>query len=208
MRAMSRASRHNPVYLQPVVRTDIGDEDDPDTPKSKSQRKREVTALQDLGAALEALPKDRLAKVPLPEPLADALREARRITSHEGKRRQMQYIGKLMRALTDDDIEAIRRVLATFVGASKAETARLHAIERWRDRLIADDGAITEFIAAHPDTDVQALRTLVRNARKETQQSKPPKSSRELFQIVKQALAGNDHASDDDAQPDLEDDQA
>ncbi|MFC0129466.1 ribosome biogenesis factor YjgA [Ralstonia solanacearum] len=205
---MSRASRHNPVYLQPVVRTDIGDEDDPDTPKSKSQRKREVTALQDLGAALEALPKDRLAKVPLPEPLADALREARRITSHEGKRRQMQYIGKLMRALTDDDIEAIRRVLATFVGASKAETARLHAIERWRDRLIADDGAITEFIAAHPDTDVQALRTLVRNARKETQQSKPPKSSRELFQIVKQALAGNDHASDDDAQPDLEDDQA
>ncbi|MDB0566131.1 ribosome-associated protein [Ralstonia solanacearum] len=208
MRAMSRASRHNPLYLQPVVRTDIGDEDDPDTPKSKSQRKREVTALQDLGAALEALPKDRLAKVPLPESLADALREARRITSHEGKRRQMQYIGKLMRALTDDDIEAIRRVMASFVGASKAETARLHAIERWRDRLIADDGAITEFIAAHPDTDVQALRTLVRNARKETQQNKPPKSSRELFQIVKQALVGNDHASDDDEQPDLEDDQA
>jgi len=120
----------------------------------------------------------------------------------------MQYIGKLMRALTDDDIEAIRRVMASFVGASKAETARLHAIERWRDRLIADDGAITEFIAAHPDIDVQALRTLVRNARKETQQNKPPKSSRELFQIVKQALVGNDHASDDDEQPDLEDDQA
>ncbi|MGL6157549.1 MAG: ribosome biogenesis factor YjgA, partial [Ralstonia mannitolilytica] len=151
---MSRASRHNPTYLQPVVRTDIGDEDDPDTPKSKSQRKREVNALQDLGSALEALPKDKLAKVPLPETLADALREAKRITSHEGKRRQMQYIGKLMRALTDEDVEAIRRVMATFVGASKAETARLHAIERWRDRLIAGDDAVTEFIAAHPDTDV------------------------------------------------------
>lgn len=97
MRAMSRASRHNPTYLQPVVRTDIADEDDPDTPKSKSQRKREVNALQDLGTALEALPKDKLAKVPLPEKLVDALREAKRTTAHEGKRRQMQYIGKLMR---------------------------------------------------------------------------------------------------------------
>lgn len=204
---MSRASRHNPTYLQPVVRTDIGDEDDPDTPKSKSQRKREVNALQDLGTALEALPKDKLAKVPLPDTLADALREAKRITSHEGKRRQMQYIGKLMRALTEDEVEAIRRVLATFVGASKAETARLHAIERWRDRLIAGDDAVTEFIAAHPDTDVQALRTLVRNARKEAQQAKPPKSSRELFQMVKQALAGNDRDDESD-QPEAEDDEA
>ncbi|CAJ0727151.1 ribosome biogenesis factor YjgA [Ralstonia mannitolilytica] len=204
---MSRASRHNPTYLQPVVRTDIGDEDDPDTPKSKSQRKREVNALQDLGSALEALPKDKLAKVPLPETLADALREAKRITSHEGKRRQMQYIGKLMRALTDEDVEAIRRVMATFVGASKAETARLHAIERWRDRLIAGDDAVTEFIAAHPDTDVQALRTLVRNARKEVQLAKPPRSSRELFQMVKQTLAGNDRKDESD-QPEAEDDRA
>jgi ribosome-associated protein len=189
MRAMSRASRHNPTYLQPVVRTDIGDEDDPDTPKSKSQRKREVNALQDLGTALEALPKDKLAKVPLPEKLLDALREAKRTTAHEGKRRQMQYIGKLMRALTDEEVEAIRRVLATFVGASKAETARLHAMERWRDRLIA-------------------LRTLVRNARKEAQLAKPPKSSRELFQMVKQALSGNDREDEDTDQPEAEDDEA
>lgn len=204
---MSRASRHNPTYLQPVVRTDIGDEDDPDTPKSKSQRKREVNALQDLGTALEALPKDKLAKVPLPEKLVDALREAKRTTAHEGKRRQMQYIGKLMRALTDEEVEAVRRVLATFVGASKAETARLHAIERWRDRLIAGDDAVTEFIAAHSDADVQALRTLVRNARKEAQLAKPPKSSRELFQMVKQALAGNER-EDESGQPDAEDDEA
>ncbi|WP_413706857.1 ribosome biogenesis factor YjgA [Ralstonia sp. Ralssp110] len=205
---MSRASRHNPTYLQPVVRTDIGDEDDPDTPKSKSQRKREVNALQDLGTALEALPKDKLAKVPLPEKLLDALREAKRTTAHEGKRRQMQYIGKLMRTLTDEEVEAIRRVLATFVGASKAETARLHAMERWRDRLITSDDAVTEFIAAHPDSDVQALRTLVRNARKETQLAKPPKSSRELFQMVKQALAGNDRDEDDADQPEAEGDDA
>jgi ribosome-associated protein len=208
MRAMSRASRHNPTYLQPVVRTDIGDEDDPDTPKSKSQRKREVNALQDLGTALEALPKDKLAKVPLPEKLLDALREAKRTTAHEGKRRQMQYIGKLMRALTDEEVEAIRRVLATFVGASKAETARLHAMERWRDRLIAGDDAVTEFIAAHPESDVQALRTLVRNARKEAQLAKPPKSSRELFQMVKQALSGNDREDEDTDQPEAEDDEA
>ncbi|MFP4594611.1 ribosome biogenesis factor YjgA [uncultured Ralstonia sp.] len=205
---MSRASRHNPTYLQPVVRTDIGDEDDPDTPKSKSQRKREVNALQDLGTALEALPKDKLAKVPLPEKLLDALREAKRTTAHEGKRRQMQYIGKLMRALTDEEVEAIRRVLATFVGASKAETARLHAMERWRDRLIAGDDAVTEFIAAHPESDVQALRTLVRNARKEAQLAKPPKSSRELFQMVKQALSGNDREDEDTDQPEAEDDEA
>ncbi|UCF22358.1 MAG: ribosome-associated protein [Ralstonia sp.] len=208
MRAMSRASRHNPTYLQPVVRTDIGDEDDPDTPKSKSQRKREVNALQDLGTALEALPKDKLAKVPLPEKLLDALREAKLTTAHEGKRRQMQYIGKLMRALTDEEVEAIRRVLATFVGASKAETARLHAMERWRDRLIAGDDAVTEFIAAHPESDVQALRTLVRNARKEAQLAKPPKSSRELFQMVKQALSGNDREDEDTDQPEAEDDEA
>jgi ribosome-associated protein len=208
MRAMSRASRHNPTYLQPIVRLDIGDEDDPDTPKSKSQRKREVNALQDLGTALEALPKDKLAKVPLPEKLLDALREAKRTTAHEGKRRQMQYIGKLMRALTDEEVEAIRRVLATFVGASKAETARLHAMERWRDRLIAGDDAVTEFIAAHPESDVQALRTLVRNARKEAQLAKPPKSSRELFQMVKQALSGNDREDEDTDQPEAEDDEA
>ena len=78
---------------------------------------------------------------------------------------------------------------------------------RWRDRLIASDDAVTEFIAAHPDTDVQALRTLVRNARKEAQLAKPPKSSREIFQMVKQALDGN--ARDDDAdQPEAEDDEA
>jgi ribosome-associated protein len=120
----------------------------------------------------------------------------------------MQYIGKLMRALTDEEVEAIRRVLATFVGASKAETARLHAMERWRDRLIAGDDAVTEFIAAHPESDVQALRTLVRNARKEAQLAKPPKSSRELFQMVKQALSGNDREDEDTDQPEAEDDEA
>lgn len=146
MRAMSRASRHNPTYLQPVVRTDIGDEDDPDTPKSKSQRKREVNALQDLGTALEALPKDKLAKVPLPEKLVDALREAKRTTANEGGQHAA------------DGFDLV-------VGQGAHQLADvLHAIERWRDRLIASDDAITEFIAAHPDADVQALRTLVRNA--------------------------------------------
>ena len=118
---MSRASRHNPTYLQPIARLDIGDEDDPDTPKSKSQRKREVNALQDLGTALEALPKDKLAKVPLPEKLVDALREAKRTTAHEGKRRQMQYIGKLMRSV---ELEPLELALATLTDRQNAH-ARL-----------------------------------------------------------------------------------
>jgi ribosome-associated protein len=183
------------------------DTDDQDLPKSKSQRKREMTALQDLGAEIEALPKEKFKRVPLPEHVAEALLEARRISNHEGKRRQMQYVGKVMRSLDKAEVAAIRRVLDTFKGASRAETARLHLIERWRDRLLADDGAMTAFCTEHPDADVQALRTLVRNARREAQMQKPPRASREIFQMVKAVLdaaAGDtpthDRSPDDDSE--------
>lgn len=163
-------------------------EPEDDEPKSKSQRKRDMTALQDLGAELEALAKDRLARVPMPEALADAIHQARRINSHEGKRRQMQFVGKIMRGLEDDEVEVIRQALEGFKGTSKAETARMHLIERWRELLLADDAALTRFLAEHPGSDVQALRNTIRNARKEKELSKPPRYFRELFQAIKTAL--------------------
>ncbi|WP_454763288.1 ribosome biogenesis factor YjgA [Cupriavidus campinensis] len=176
-------------------------EPDDDLPKSKSQRKRDMTALQDLGVELEALPKDRLARVPMPEPLADAVQAARKINSHEGKRRQMQFVGKVMRGLDDDEVDAIRAALEGFKGTSKAETARLHLIERWRELLLGDDAMLTKFLGEHPAVDVQALRNTIRNARKEREQAKPPKYFRELFQAVKTALEDTDAAAGTPATP-------
>lgn len=181
--------------------------EDDDLPKSKSQKKRDMLALQDLGVELEALPKDRLARVPMPEALADAIRDARRITNHEGKRRQMQFVGKVMRKLDEAEVDAIQRVLEGFRGASKAETAKLHLVERWRELLLADDAALTKFLAEHPASDVQALRNIIRNARKEHETGKPPRYFRELFQAIKNALESKNAAAAADephAGPDAE----
>ncbi|MEX3526694.1 MAG: ribosome biogenesis factor YjgA [Burkholderia sp.] len=156
---------------------------------SKSQLKREMHALQQLGRDLVELPKDALKRMPMPEALTDAVREARRITDHEGKRRQMQYIGKVMRTLVEPEIEALRTALDTQRGVNKAATARLHWIERTRDQLLADDEALTRFIRDYPAADIQEGRTLIRNTRKETQLGKPPRYFRELFQWIKTASA-------------------
>jgi len=201
MPPMTRNTRNNPNGRFPGA---FGPEEDDDLPKSKSQRKRDMTALQDLGSELEALPKDRLARVPMPEPLADAIHAARKITSHEGKRRQMQFVGKVMRNLDDDEVEAIRAALEGFKGTSKAETARLHLIERWRDLLLADDAMLTKFLGEHPGSDVQALRNIIRNARKEKELSKPPKYYRELFQAIKTALEDGDTDAAPDNAPEPE----
>ncbi|MCA3234133.1 MAG: DUF615 domain-containing protein, partial [Cupriavidus sp.] len=142
---------------------------------------------------------DRLARVPMPESLADAVHAARKITSHEGKRRQMQFVGKVMRSLDDDEVAAIRAALEGFKGTSKAETARLHLIERWRDLLLADDAMLTKFLGEHPGVDVQAVRNIIRNARREKELGKPPKSYRELFQAIKAALDGGDDDESSDA---------
>lgn len=149
---------------------------------SKSQRKREMTALQDLGEALVKLPASQLEKFDLPDNLQAAVMEARRLTSHGAIRRQMQYIGKLMRGV---ETEPIAEQLAAIRGESAAAKAEFHALERWRDRLIGDDGALTEWLAHHPDGDAQQLRQLIRNARKEAAEGKPPKSSRMLFRLLR-----------------------
>jgi len=193
---MTRNTRNNSNGRFPGA---FAPEADDDLPKSKSQRKRDMTELQDLGAELEALAKDRLARVPMPESLADAVHAARKITSHEGKRRQMQFVGKVMRSLDDDEVAAIRAALEGFKGTSKAETAKLHLIERWRDLLLADDAMLTKFLGEHPSVDVQSVRNIIRNARKEKELSKPPKYYRELFQAIKAALDGGDDGDVSDA---------
>lgn len=157
---------------------------------SKSQRKREMHALQELGETLAGLSKDALARIDLPDGLADAVREARRITDHEGKRRQLQYVGRVMRSLDDREIAAIRHAIETIQGVNKAETARLHALERWRERLLADDEALTELMARFTPADAQQLRTLIRNARREAEQQRPPKAFRELYQALRGLLDG------------------
>ncbi|HEX7682134.1 MAG TPA: ribosome biogenesis factor YjgA [Trinickia sp.] len=182
--------------IQPIEHDDSADHDASDERPSKSQLKREMHALQALGVDLVELPKDALKRMPMPEDLADAVREARRITDHEGKRRQIQYVGRVMRSLGEDEIAALRTALDTHRGVNKAETARLHWIEQTREQLIANDDAFTAFLRAHPGADAQAGRTLIRNARKEAQQGKPPRYFRELFQWIKAARGGAGEDSD------------
>ncbi|MCU9957406.1 ribosome-associated protein [Burkholderia sp. BKH01] len=203
MPPMTRKTRIQPI--EPAVEDDDNGYDRP----SKSQLKREMHALQELGQALVDLPKDALKRMPMPEALADAVREARRITDHEGKRRQLQYVGRVMRSLADDETAALRTALDAQRGVNKAATARLHWIERTREKLLASDDALTEFLRQHPDADIQEGRTLIRNARKEAQQGKPPRYFRELFQWVKTASGtpGGDDEAADDAGDDHDDDE-
>jgi ribosome-associated protein len=149
---------------------------------SKTRKKREMHELQALGAALAALAESQLKEMQLGEDLLEALLEAKRIKSHEARRRQMQYIGRLMRAV---DPAPIRSRLAEVEGNSAQATARHRRLEAWRERLLADDGALTEFAAAFPGADLQAVRTSIRNARKEQKEGKPPRAYRELFRILK-----------------------
>jgi ribosome-associated protein len=150
---------------------------------SKTKRKQEMTALQSLGAKLVDLPASQIAELPMEERLREALLEAKRITSHEAKRRQMQYVGRLMREI---DPAPLRERLEAMTGHSARAAARHRRLEAWRERLLADDEALTAFAAEHPGADLQALRTLIRNTRKEQRQAKPPRSYRELFRLIKE----------------------
>jgi len=150
---------------------------------SKSQRKRQMHALQELGEQLVALSVERLRKVPMPEELFDAVRDAQRFTSHGARRRQMQYIGKLMRSIDPAPIQA---ELDAFNGVSKAETARLHRLEKLRADLLEDETVLSTLAQRWPQADLQRLRTLRRNALKEREQNKPPRAFRELFRLLRE----------------------
>jgi ribosome-associated protein len=154
----------------------------PEEIASKTKRKQEMHALQALGMALVALPESQILSLEIAENLKLAVLEARRMKSHEAKRRQMQYIGKLMRNV---DPEPIRERLAALEGHSAQASAQHRRLEALRERLVADDEALTEFAAAHPEADLQAVRALVRNARKEAKEGKPPRAYRELFRLLK-----------------------
>jgi len=157
---------------------------------SKSEMKRQSDELQALGHELVDQPRDRVKRVPMPEDVRDAILECQNIKDHEGRRRQLQFVGKKMRTLEPEEVEAIRRTIEGWRGASKAETAAMHALERKREKLLADDKALTALMAEHPELDAQHLRTLIRNARKEQAENKPPKAYREIFQVLKGLAAG------------------
>jgi ribosome-associated protein len=155
-------------------------------PISKTKLKAAMDELQDIGVTLVGLPKDRLAKLDLPETLLDAIREAKRITANGATRRQMQYIGRLMRNV---DTAPILDQLQRWQGKHSAENAYFHKLERWRDRLINEDAALSEFMLEYPNVDSQPLRTLIRNAKRELAANKPPKSSRDLFKLLREVTA-------------------
>ncbi len=152
---------------------------------SRSQKKREVEALQALGETLVKLPDAQFRRIELPEELRVAVADCRRITQNGALRRQKQYIGKLMRSIDPAPIQA---QLDVFSGASAAENAKLHQAEKWREKLIADNAALTLFLNQHPGADATRLRQLIRNARDEAAHAKPPRAFRELFRAVREAM--------------------
>jgi ribosome-associated protein len=149
---------------------------------SKTRRKKEMHELQALGVALVELPDSQLGALLIPDELRQAVLEAKRIRSHEGRRRQLQYIGRVMREL---DPAPIRRQLDAITGQSAQENARHRRLEALREQLIADDEALTAFVTAHAGADLQELRTLIRNARREQKEGRPPRAFRELFRVLK-----------------------
>jgi ribosome-associated protein len=167
---------------------------------SKTDLKRESTELQKLGEALLTLRADLMQGLALPEKLADAVAEARRITNFEGKRRQMQYIGKLMRGLDETTRQSVRDALEEQQKGSAGQALALHQAEKWRDDLIGKEGALEQWLSAHPGTDTQQLRALIRQARKDVQPDQESISKglaprqgrayREIFQLVREQLSG------------------
>jgi ribosome-associated protein len=152
---------------------------------SKTQLKKQMHELQALGERLVALSASQLEEMDLPQPLRAAVDDAKRFTRHEARRRQMQYIGRLMR---DIDPAPIREKLKIWDGVSQAHTARHHLVERWRDRLMHDDGALGELAKQRPGLDTQRLRSLIRSARDELAAGRPPRNHRELFRFLRDSL--------------------
>lgn len=155
---------------------------------SKTQRKLAMTGLQALGAELAKLTPAQRARIDLPDALREAIDAVDRIASFEARRRQMQYIGRLMRSV---DADAIRAAIGRITGDSKEAVALMHRAERWRDRLLDDDGALTEFIGIHRQADAQQLRATIRAARRERDAHKPPKHARLLYRWLHDALSAD-----------------
>lgn len=156
---------------------------------SKTRRKRQMLELQDLGATLTRLQPDQLARLEMPANLREAIVECRRLTKHEAIRRQLQYIGRLMRDL---DAASIAAQLEALHAPSHRQAALFHLVERWRNDLLADPDAAERFALEYPGTDTRRLRSLAATALEERQAEHPPKRYRELFQVINAIL--QDHA--------------
>jgi UPF0307 protein NMA1049 len=162
---------------------------------SKTQMKKQMNDLQALGMELTKLSNDTLKKIGLDEELFEAIATYKKITSNSALKRQAQFIGRLMR---DTDPAPIEAYLAKLRGDNAAHNAFLQRVEQARIRLLADDGAITQFMANFPQADAGKLRTLIRNTKKEQEQNKPPKNFRALFQEIKAVMeAGQSDASEE-----------
>jgi len=163
------------------------DEDDSeeDFGPSKSEVKRQMLARQDLAKTLSELSSDAIKSLPVDDRLKEKLLETEKIKTFGAIKRHTLYLGKLMRVYDDEEIAAIQDRLDAIQGVNKAEIAKFHFLERLRDELVQSDDRLTQFIKDHPQINVQTLRTLIRNARKEKEQNKPPKSFREIFQLLK-----------------------
>lgn len=164
---------------------DTRDEVLEELPPSKTKIKKQMHDLRDLGKELTELNKDKWRELDLPENLFEALVEYKRINKFGAQKRQLQYIGKLMR---DVETAPILAKLEIWSGNSRQHTAWLHQVEAWRDRMLEEPDALTEFLSEHPEADVQRLRTLIRNALKEKELSKPPKAYREIFQLLREII--------------------
>ncbi|MCD6077429.1 MAG: hypothetical protein K0R89_1367 [Ramlibacter sp.] len=170
---------------------------------SRTELKKESTELQKLGEALLTLRADLMTKLDLPEQLTGALDAVKKITNFEGRRRQMQFVGKLMRQLDPQDLQAVRDALDEQHHGSAQQTLALHAAEKWRDDMIAGDEAVHDWLQAHPATDSQQLRALVRQARKdsvptrdEVSRGEAPRRGRayrDIFQMVREQLEQEEH---------------
>ncbi|MDR5905513.1 ribosome biogenesis factor YjgA [Franzmannia qiaohouensis] len=155
--------------------------------QSKTQRKQEMQALQALGEKIIALSDAERARLPLSDEMLAAVEETGRIRSHEGRRRHMQYVGKVMRR---EDTAAIQAAFDEFEQEKLQRDHAFHRLEKWRERLIEQgDEAVEAFIVEFPDVDRQALRQLIRNAQRERAQDKPPTSSRKLFKLIRDTAA-------------------
>ena len=169
---------------------------------TRTDLKRESTELQKLGEDLLTLRVELMTRLALPEKLTEAVAEAKRISNFEGKRRQMQFIGILMRKLEATQLDGIRTALIEQHTPSALETQTLHQAEMWRDRLVNEDDALGQWITLSPSTDSQQLRALVRQARKDAKPEKPGaavrhgRAYRDIFQIVRAQLLGENHLDD------------
>ncbi|EKC2838198.1 ribosome-associated protein [Salmonella enterica] len=175
-------------WLDDVPGDDIEDEDDEIIWVSKSEIKRDAEELKRLGAELVDLGKNALDKIPLDADLRDAIELAQRIKM-EGRRRQLQLIGKMLR---QRDVEPIRQALDKLKNRHNHQVVLFHKLEHLRDRLIVEgDDAVAEVLTLWPHADRQQLRSLIRNAKKEKEGNKPPKSARQIFQYLRE-LAENE----------------